>query len=121
MFLLNGVTLDFSIESFCAESASLLQVVGWIVTIFKIAIPILIIILGLFDFGKAVVASKDDEIKKQSKTLMYRILAGFIIFFIPSIVLWLFSTINDYNSVKGSFQRCEDCILRPWNAASCIQ
>lgn len=104
-------------SSLCTEASSVLAFAGWILTFFKIAIPLLIIGLGMFDFGKAVVASKDDEIKKSAKTLMYRAIAGVVIFFVPSLVVWLFGTINDFNEAKKvtNFDKCKECILTPWN------
>ena len=102
---------------FCGQTAEMLKVVGWILTIFKIAIPIIIIALGMFDFGKAVVSSDDDEIKKQAKTLGRRAMAGLIIFFIPTIVLWIFTTLTNYEVLgdKEDFETCKTCILKPWD------
>ena len=58
--ILDGI----DVSNFCSEASGILQLVGWILTVFKIAIPLLIIVYGIFDFGKAVTAAKDDEIKK---------------------------------------------------------
>lgn len=111
---------DFNMASFCNETKDILEIVGWVVTIFKIAIPLLIVILGMFDFGKAVVSSKDDEIKKSAKTLGFRAVAGLIIFFIPSIVLWIFRTIDDYKNESNGFKVCETCILHPNKCGSTV-
>lgn len=107
--------LGFDLSSFCTETATLISYIGWVLTIVKIAIPFIIIGLGIFDLGKAVVAAKDDEIKTGTKRLLWRIVAGIVIFFIPTIVLWIFGTIQDFSENKGSFSRCESCILRPWD------
>ena len=72
-----------------------------------------IIVYGMIDFGKAVVAEKDDDIKKSAKSLGRRAIAGIIIFFIPTIVVWVFTQISDYNTSKDSFQKCSDCLLHP--------
>lgn len=111
--LLAGVDMS----RFCSDAAGVLQFVGWILTVFKIAVPLLIIGYGMFDLGKAVVGSKDDDIKKASKQLMMRAVAGVIIFFIPSIVLWLFQAIGSYNAAadQSDFPVCRKCILTPWN------
>lgn len=106
-----------NISTFCYEAASILQILGWLLTIFKIAIPLLIVFFGVFDFGKAVTAGKDDEIKKSAKTLMYRAIAGVIIFFVPTIVMWLFGSLRAYNEAiqnDDDYQICKDCILSPW-------
>ncbi len=103
------------ITQFCTKMGGMLKLVGYVLTFFKIAIPLLIVALGMFDFGKAVVAEKEDEIKKQTKRLIYRVIAGIVIFFVPSIVLFIFENIGDYSAQKdaAAFQVCEDCLLRP--------
>lgn len=101
------------IGAFCNDTKELLTFVGWIITIFKIAIPLIIIIYGMIDFGKAVVAEKDDDIKKSAKTLLRRAIAGIIIFFVPAIVLWIFGQVTDYSSSAGSFDTCRKCLLNP--------
>ena len=67
----------------------------------------------MFDLGKAVVASKDDEIKTQTKRLMLRAVAGVVIFFIPSIVMWIFMAVGDYKANESQMEICKDCILTP--------
>ena len=105
------------LSNLCTEASDVLAFAGWILTFFKIGIPLLIIGLGMFDFGKAVVSSKDDEIKKSAKTLMYRAIAGVVIFFVPTIVLWLFGTVQGFGKAKDNtdFKTCETCILAPWD------
>lgn len=110
--------LGFDIASFCGEAGSILQFVGYILTLVKVAIPLVIIIYGIMDLGKAVVASKEDEIKTGAKRLMWRAVAGVAIFFIPSIVLWLFGTIANYNTGSEGFDNCQTCILAPWNCVT---
>ena len=103
-----------NISTFCNDMQGVIQFVGYIIFIFKIVIPLLIIGYGVFDFGKAVVAEKEDEIKKQTKRLVYRLVAGITIFFLPAIVLWIFKTfVDDYNSQSNDFKKCEDCFLSP--------
>lgn len=52
----------------------------------KIIVPILVIVLGMFDFGKAVMASKEDEMKKAQTTFIKRVIISVAIFFIPTII-----------------------------------
>ena len=104
-----------SLDGFCSSASDVLQIVGWVLTIFKVAIPLLIIIYGVLDFGKAVTAAKDDEIKKSAKSLAYRAVAGIIIFFVPALVLALFRLINGFTEATQSldYEVCENCILHP--------
>lgn len=103
------------ITQFCSKMKEILQLVGYVITIFKVAIPLIIVAMGMFDFGKAVVAEKEDEIKKQTKRLLMRVVAGIVIFFIPTIVLFIFEQIGGYSTEKeqASFQVCENCLLHP--------
>ncbi len=107
--------------SFCVQTAEMLRIIGWVLTIFKIGIPIIIIALGMLDFGKAVISSEEDEIKKQAKTLGRRAVAGLAIFFIPTLVLWIFEELTPYSTIadEADFNVCKVCILRPWNTTDC--
>ncbi len=98
--------------NFCTKTKSVWVLVGKILSVFKIVIPLLIIIFGMIDLGKAVVASKDDEIKKAAKQLGMRILAGVVIFFIPVIVSFAF-TLADGFDAEGDYSTCEACITNP--------
>lgn len=103
-----------SASGFCKGTASIWQLVGRILTIFKIVIPILILIFGMIDLGKSVVASKPEEISKSAKALLFRIIAGIIIFFIPTLVGFIFTIVDSFNSdVKADYDICATCITSP--------
>ncbi len=91
---------------FCSETIEIWRLVGKILNVFKIVIPLLVIIYGMIDLGKAVVASKDDEIKKAAKQLLIRIIAGICVFFVPTIVAFAFGLAN--NTPDGTV--CVNCI-----------
>jgi len=99
-------------SGFCASSANIWQTVGYVLMVFKIVIPILIILFGMIDLGKAVVASKDDEIKKAAKSLLMRCIAGVVIFFIPTLVGFVFTLADGFNA-DGDYSVCETCITNP--------
>lgn len=96
---------------YCTKLKEPLQFLGNIVLIVKIVIPIIIIIYGSVDFFRAVVGSKDDEIKKSAHSLLFRIIAGVAIFLIPTLVSLVFSLISDFANVKGTFNACQKCVL----------
>lgn len=52
----------------------------------KIIVPILVILLGTLDLAKAVIASKEDEMRKAQTTFIKRVLVGVVIFFVPMIL-----------------------------------
>lgn len=99
--------------SVCTSLAPVWQVIGWVLWVFKIVIPILIIVFGMLDLGKAVVASKDDEIKKAIKSLAMRAVAGIVIFFIPSLVGAIFGLVGEFQDMKPEYDKCKSCIVNP--------
>ncbi len=101
----------------CTELAPIWQIIGWVLWVFKIAIPIVIIVFGMIDLGKAVVASKDDEIKKSVKSLVMRAIAGIVIFFIPTLVGAIFSLVGEFGSeaYKTEYNVCKTCVTKPGN------
>lgn len=103
---------------FCANSANIWQVVGYVLLVFKIVIPILLIIFGIMDLGKAVVGSKDDEVKKSIRSLAMRAIAAAVIFFIPTLVSLIFGLISTFGELKDDFDICRKCITSP-NGSTC--
>ena len=61
-------------------------IVHTIVTIIKIGVPILLIIIGMLDLGKAVMAQKEDEIKKGQALFIKRLVAAILVFLVVFIV-----------------------------------
>ena len=102
--------------NFCTQTAELLRLIGWVLTFFKIAIPLIIIVIGLVDLGKAAVSSKPEEIKKSVGSLVWRIIGGVAIFFVPMLVLAIFRLVSGYNEAESSvsdWNVCYDCIITP--------
>lgn len=101
-----------STTGICKKIKEPLKFVGYVVLVFKIIIPIVLLIFGALDFFRGVTSSKDDEIKKSAKSFAFRILAAVIIFFLPTIISLIFSFINSWDGVKGDFEDCQKCVLR---------
>lgn len=115
----NLILLGAGVSTFCNDTHEILELVGWVLTIFKIAIPLIIIALGLLDLGKAAISSKPEEIKKSAMSLVWRLVGGIVIFFIPTIVMLVFGFVNDFGENKGNvdFDVCYGCIVSPWGDA----
>lgn len=105
-----------AVTDYCSRDLELLKTfkfIGRILSIVKILIPLVIIILGVIDFFKAVTTSKDDEIKKSSKSLVMRVIAGVIIFFLPTLVNLVFMLIDDWGNYRTDYSVCSTCVLNP--------
>lgn len=64
----------------------LVGVVRFILTIIQWVVPIVLIMLGTIDLVKAVIAGKEDDIKKNQQVLFKRAIAAVIVFLVPLIV-----------------------------------
>ena len=101
-------------DTFCADTAGIWRVVGFVIYIIRIAIPILIVLLGTLDLGKAVIAGEDKKIKEAQKTFIMRIIYGIAIFFVFPIVEVIFGLLGF--DVEHSYQRvCWECATHPTN------
>lgn len=79
----------------CGKLLPILDIAKFILTVIQWAAPILLILWGSLDLVKAVIAGKEDEIKKHQGTLVKRIISAVIIFLIPtavSLILGLLGT-----------------------------
>lgn len=106
-------------DTFCADSATIWQFVGEIIYIIRIVIPVLIILLGTLDLGKAVMAGEDKKIKEAQKTFLMRLIYGIAIFFIFVLVEVVFGLLG-VETNEGDSKICWDCATKPHNK-SCLK
>lgn len=94
------------------DYAPIWNIVGLVVNIIKIGIPIVLILFGMIDLGKAVISGKEDEQKKATKLLGKRFLYAVGVFatvWLVTVVLDIASrTIDheDYKYDEKSWKRC---------------
>lgn len=86
----------------CDDLNTLLGVVDSVIKIIRVAIPVALLLFGSIDLGKAVIASKDDEIKKAQATLLKRVIAGAAIFLLGVIINLALSL------VPGVYKNCDE-------------
>ncbi|MDD3187153.1 MAG: hypothetical protein PHD02_01615 [Bacilli bacterium] len=73
----------------------IVNIVGSVINIIQFGIPIILVIMGMLDLGKAVTSQKEDEIKKAQSMLIKRIIYGVIVFLIPAIIEFAFGLLSD--------------------------
>ena len=111
MMFLAKVMMDW--EYTCGDtnlnfSGTFPYIVSTIILIIKIAVPVLLIIFGMLDLGKAVVASKEDEIKKGQQMFIKRAIAAIIVFFVIQIVQIIVRFVSGNNT---SVINCFNCFI----------
>ena len=99
--------LDATIN--CSTIQPIINFVKFLLTCIQWLVPIVIIILGSLDLFKAVIASKEDEIKTAQKLLIKRVIYGVAIFFVTILVTFIFNALGDTGTGTSGFLSC-------WNA-----
>ena len=105
-------------SNFCKSSAQIWKLLGVVINVFKIAIPVIIVLLALLDLGKAVMAGEEKEIKATQKLLIKRLVYGVLIFFVVTLVQMIFGMIgvnvngNNGGAIKDS-SVCWACATDP--------
>ena len=88
--------------------ADLVTFIHNIIVLLKIAVPVILVIIGMLDFAKGVIANKEDEIKKGQQTFIKRLIAAVCVFFVVTIVQLVMGFISKDDN---SFWSCADQIL----------
>ena len=78
--------------------AWILNIIKWV----KYILPVLVIILGIIDFIKAIGADKDDEMKKAQSRFIKRLIAAALVFLVPLIIEFILKKFG-FNSTCGLF------------------
>ena len=97
------------------EYAPIWNVVGIIIKVIWIGVPILLIVLGSIDLGRAVISSKEDEVKKAKKALLNRFLYAVLVFcvvWIVTLVMGAISKIGINDTDTTSWSTCWDLIMK---------
>ena len=82
--------------------------IGKLVRVAIWAVPLIIIVLGMVDFTKAITSSDEKAVSKATAALIKRIVAGLSVFLIPTIIIAILQNIG----IKGIDQNsCVNCLL----------
>ena len=110
--MIRGMFVLADADVSCGEGSTLVNVIAivrLVMNIICIAVPIIMILMGTIDLFKAVTAGKD--IKKKQKALITRIIAGVLVFLVPTIVSVIMNLIGVSswrtcwnNAAKGNFK-----------------
>ena len=85
------------------------NVISTIYTLIKVAVPLLLILYGMLDLGKAVISQKEDDIKKQQNVFIKRLIAAALVFFVFAIVQLLVNLVDDNSS---ELMQCVNALIK---------
>lgn len=109
---------DADPTSFCVDTAPIWQFMGYIFFLIKIVIPLIIIVLGIVDLFKVLTSNDEKAINKATYSVVQRLIMGVAIFFVPTIISFLFTMLKESVPFLESAEACQTCLLRP-NGDAC--
>ena len=115
-------SLDVTPVDICKKgttSLKVFQVIGYILMLIKIIVPLILIILGSIDFGKASLSGDDKAVKDAASQFAKRIIIGLVVFFVPTVLDFFLSLINGVSDTTTKFDNCTNCIFSPTNESKC--
>ena len=80
--------INFMVD-FCKDLGPIITLLKNIVRLLQWLIPMGLILFGMLDLGKAVIAGKEDEMKKAQGTLIKRVIYAIAIFLVVTIVTFV--------------------------------
>ena len=88
----------------------LVQLIHLVYNAIRIAVPIILILVGMIDMGKAITMQKEDEIKKAQNLLARKAITAALVFLSTSAVGLLFSVASG-EKTEGTTWSCVDSLL----------
>ncbi len=82
------------------------QITSFLITIIQVLVPVLIIIFGMIDLGKAIINQKDDEIKKGWQIFFKRLIIGILVFLVIFLVKFIIGFVAEKIELN-----CIDCFV----------
>lgn len=82
-----------------------------IINLIKNLTPVILIIMGSLDFGKAVMSQKEDEIKKAQGAFIKKLIAGAAVFFVIVFAKWMVKIIDNAGGNTGNAFNCVSLLL----------
>lgn len=76
----------YSCDEFVTNNDDIVRIIRFVYNAVKIGVPIILIIVGMFDMGKAITQQKEDEIKKAQSLLVKKAVAALIVFLMFAFV-----------------------------------
>ena len=87
-------------------------ILGYIIQVGKWIVPLIIISLGMVDYGKAAISNDEKALTKATSALVRRFIAGIVIFFVPTIIS-AFTKNTLKTDIENEFLSCTSCMFNP--------
>ena len=88
--------------NYCSDLKPIIGLVKAVVTLIQWGIPFLLIIFGMLDLGKAVMAGKEDEMKSAQKLLIKRFIYAVAVFLVVTLVMFVMNLVADNTDANAN-------------------
>lgn len=97
----------------CGKMGFILRILAEAFYYIKIVVPIILIIMIIFDLAKVAVGQADDKTKKEATSkIVKRVIYAAIVFLVPTVVNLIFRTIENVSLNNGSATSWVSCWTR---------
>ena len=96
----------------CLNSVRAWRLVGIFLLVVRIVVPLIIIITGIFPVFSALIKGTADDSIKSIKTIGKKLLAGLVVFYIPSLITSFVNLVVNNDEPKDVFV-CTTCLEDP--------
>lgn len=86
------------------------RLASYAITALKTITPVILIIIGMFQLIKAITSQNEDEMKKARSSLIKKLIAAVMIFFLVAIVQFVVKQVAD-DAEQSSTEACFDCFI----------
>ena len=109
-YILDGSAVD-ALSCSNENVIKVLKLFSVLFFILKVAIPIIIIILGIISLAKVIISDDQSMLSKTVSSLVMKIILGIFIFFLPTLISTIIGYIDDADNVTSEYRACTECLL----------
>lgn len=120
--MVGGTCSDAEIAKDPCNEKSIRQVLkffGYLLMIAKFVVPFILIGFAVYDLYKSIIDKDEKALKTKLRMIMFRIIAGVTVFFVPDLVWVGFKYIEKSNITGDQYQVCAECVLKPSSNELC--
>ena len=99
----------------CETLVPVMTIVGIVIFVIKIAVPVILIVVGMISLVKALMSGKDDEIKKATSSLIKKVAIGLGVYLVVTVVGLLMNLIG----ANTNWKECANCAFNPFDSSKC--
>ena len=95
----------------CDELKPILRIVGIVIWGIRVAVPVILIVVGSIDLAKAVTEKSEDKIKEAQNKLVKKAIAAGLVFLVSILVSFVMKIVG-----SKDYEECMPCVDKPFSA-----